>query len=541
MRHIYRHLRPRPLALVILLALTATPALADYDFEVDGIYYNITSSSDLTVEVTSNGSNSYGGTITIPEAVTYDDVTYSVTSIGERAFYYCTGLTSIEIPGSVTSIEDYAFMYCDGLTSVDIPNYVTTIGYSSFEHCANLTAVSLGESLTTIGEEAFYNCYSLASIEIPSSVTTIGRYAFCGCKSLVSVTIPDDVTSIGSSAFSSCTSLTQVTIGENVTAIPFGLFYGCAKLTSITIPASVTSIGEEAFCECAALASITIGEGVTSIDFSAFSGCTSLTSVNVDNDNSYYSSKDAVLYNKDFTTLVFCPAGLTSVTILEGVTSIGERAFEDCTNLTSVTIPNSVMSIEESAFEGCTSLTSITIPESVTSIGEEAFDDCSILTSINVDEDNSYYSSVDGVLYNKDVTVLIFWPAGLTSIIIPASVTSIELGAFNEGSGLTSLTSLNPEPPVCDTDAFEEINKGTCVLYVPEGSKEVYAAASQWSAFLNIVEIDVTGVESVTAAGQAEPAVPRRYGVDGVRIDKPRPGINIIRYSDGTTRKVYVK
>ena len=215
--------------LVAALMLCATPLFA-HDFEVDGIYYNFTSAEDKTVEVTYSGDsyyaveNEYSGSVTIPETVTYNDNTYSVTNIGERAFISCSSLTSVVIGNSVTSIGDLAFAYCSSLTSVVIPNSMTSIGDGAFYYCSGLTSVVIPNSVTSIGNAIFWACSSLTSVEIPNSVTSIGISAFYGCSSLTSVEIPNSVTSIGDDAF-----------------------HGCSSLTSVEIPNSVTSIGEAAF------------------------------------------------------------------------------------------------------------------------------------------------------------------------------------------------------------------------------------------------------------------------------------------------------
>ena len=210
----------------MLLTLVAVTASAQY-FEVDGIYYNILSEDDRTVEVTEN-PNDYAGDVVIPGEVTYDGSTYSVTTIGDYAFSDCYALTSVDMP-SVTTIGDVAFGYCSALTSVDMP------------------------SVTTIGAYAFYECSSLTSISMPS-VTTIGGYAFYNCNALTSVSMPSVVT-IGEDAFYTCSSLTSVSM-PSATTIGYGAFYYCFALTSIDIPASVSMIDDYAFAICSSLTSV---------------------------------------------------------------------------------------------------------------------------------------------------------------------------------------------------------------------------------------------------------------------------------------------
>ena len=215
------------------MGLLCCMSVSAHDFAVDGIYYNITSQADNTVAVTYRGdyvhaySNEYSGEVKIPESVTYNGNSYSVTSIGSYAFCYCSSLTSVEIPNSVTSIGDGAFYNCSRLTSVELPNSVTSIGVG-----------------------AFHGCSSLTSVEIPNSVTSIGYSAFSGCSSLTSVEIPNSVTSIDLAVFRNCSSLTSVEIPNSVTSIGGGAFENCSSLTSVEIPNSVTSIGSEAFRYC---------------------------------------------------------------------------------------------------------------------------------------------------------------------------------------------------------------------------------------------------------------------------------------------------
>ena len=484
----------------LLLAVAASVGTMFASTKIGDLYYNLDAATQTAI-VAKNSSAS--GEIIIPPSVEYNSVTYSVTSIGDNAFSYCRGLTSVTIPNSVTSIGSRAFFDCSGLTSVTIGNSVTSIGGYAFYNCSSLTSITIPNSVTSIGDWAFRNCSGLTSVTIPNSVTSIGDYAFYYCSGLTSVTIPNSVTTIGDyafddcigltspvynahvfafmptsysgaytipngiesiagGAFSYCSGLTSVTIGNSVTSIGSRAFFDCRGLTSVTIPNSVTSIGESAFYACSGLTSVTIPNSVTSIGGSAFAGCTGLTSINVASDNSNYCSVDGVLFNKDKTTLIQYPGGKQGAyTIPNSVTSIGSYAFRDCSGLTSVTIPNSVTSIGNWAFRECTGLTSVTIPNSVTSIGNYAFEGCSGLTSVTIP--NSVASIGDcaflgcrglaSVIVENGNTVYDSRDncnaiietatntliAGCKNTNIPSSVTSIGEQAFRHCTGLTSI------------------------------------------------------------------------------------------------------
>ena len=295
----------------------------------------------------------------IPSAI--DGV--AVTSIGECAFKNCSSLTSVTIPKSVTSIGDYAFFWCSSLTSVTIPKSVTSIGDYAFNYCSSLTSVTIPNSVTSIGEGAFFCCSSLTRVTIPNSVTSIGDYAFSYCSSLTAIYVAEGNTTY--------TSEDGVLFSKDKTML---YRYPAGKMENeYAIPESVTSIGDCAFSECSSLTSVTIPNSVKSIGPGAFY----LTAI--------YNAKDSwiddVLYIDNW--LIEAKNDIEGAYIIrEGTREIAAYAFYYCSSLTSVTIPDSMTGIGDYAFCDCSSLTSVTIPEGVTSIGEGAFSDCSSLTSV---------------------------------------------------------------------------------------------------------------------------------------------------------------
>ena len=299
-------------------------------------------------------------------------------------------------------------------------------------------------SVTSIGEGAFRNCSSLTSITIPNSVTSIGLQAFRNCSSLTSITIPNSVTSIGVEAFYDCSSLTTPVYNAHCFAYMPTSFKG-----AYVIPEGIKQIAGGAFWNCSSLTSITIPNSVTSIGDCAFSNCSSFVSMVVESGNTKYDSRDNCNAIIETATNILI-AGCQNTIIPNSVTSIGNRAFQDCSALTSITIPNSVTSIGETAFSNCSSLTSITIPNSVTSIGNYAFSSCSSLTSVTIPNSVtsigtgafSWCYSLTTPVYNAHCFA--YMPTSFKgAYVIPEGIKQIAGGAFEDCSSLTSVTIPN--------------------------------------------------------------------------------------------------
>ena len=524
---------------IVIAAMLAGQAWAQTTFTSNGLKYTVTDNVNKTVSVSIDENNARA-TVNIPSTISYGNEDYTVTSIadyafqgwtitsvvipntvisiGKNAFDECIALTSITIGNSVETIGDFAFISC-AMTSITIPNSVISIGDRAFLECTAMTTISIGSSVSSIGDLAFGNCSKLTAISvdsdntsfasengvlfnkdkttliccpsgktgsysIPNSVTAISRCGFNDCRVLTGVTIPDAVTAIGENAFENCRTMLTITIPKDVETLGYNAFRNCNNLiiacivakkpdgwnenwnpnsrpvvwgykplhyeitsdttvqvvqsndyktmTGVLIPETVeiegttykvTRIGENAFSFCENLKSLNIPKSVTEIGSDALWVCSGLKEINVYGDNKTFSSVDGVLFNKDKTELIRCPEKKSG----------------------SYTIPNTVTRLDEDAFRSCVSLTILNFPESVIDFGLNTLYECRGLTEINVDDNNTIFSSVDGVLFNKDKTELIYCPENRTdtSYTIPNTVTSIRSGAFDDCRNLTEINIPN--------------------------------------------------------------------------------------------------
>lgn len=423
---------------ILALLLTITTTCFAYDFEVDGIYYNILSEEKKIVEICcykNSVASNYSGDFVIPNNVEYGGGSYTVEVIGTYAFY-CSGITSISIPSSIKIINPGAFKNCQNLFSVEIPNSTEEIWEEAFYNCNRLKYISLPNSIKSIKKDAFGRCsnlfsvsinckyvgswfsnnYSLNTVLLGGNVEEIGNNAFSDCRTLTNVELSNAIKKIGANAFHYCFSLTSIELPENLEEIEDYAFSYCESLSSIKLPNKVSTIGCQAFAYCSALLSIEIPSHVTSIGQGAFVGCVSLESISLPN----------------------------------SLSSLGWSAFEGCTSLENVDIQE-ITSLEGSLFKNCTALTSVTLHEGLVSIGRSAFDGCS----------------------------------SLKRLIIPKSVKSIGYDAFKGCSNLT-LSILHENPIKLENEI------GAISLIVPKGSTVEYAKADYWKEADKIYALDGT-------------------------------------------------
>ncbi len=400
---------------------------------------------------------------------------------------YATDIRSISIDDGITYIGNYAFYNCENITEVILPESVTGLGTNVFSGCKSLKSVNLPETLEEIPTHLFYNCSALETVEIPDTVTKIGSGAFMSCIGLCELELPTGLEIIDEYAFFRCYELQNIDIPDGVHTIGANAFYQCTTLQSIELPESLTAITNDMLYNCTDLETIYIGSKVKSITTGAFASCDKLKSISVSEANESFSTDEyGALFDKDKTVIYLFPYSKTgayiipetvskiesrafasgmleSITVPDGVevikdetfilsynldelylpesvTEIGKKAMYGC-SLGKFEIPKSVVSIGEQAFYGCELLETVSISENVTFIGARALDQTG-LKEINVDENNKYYSSDNGVLYNKAKSSLIKFPVNYEAETYEILDTTVDIQsyAFNECSMLKSFT-----------------------------------------------------------------------------------------------------
>lgn len=513
---------------------------------------------------------------------------YTLVSIGENGFIGCRGLTSVMIPESVESMGYDAFSYCTSLESVSLPSTLKTVDGGAFSYCPLLSTINIPESLTVISDGLFAGS-GLTSIFIPATVSEIGENAFWQCNHLTEINVSEDnpvYASVDGVLYNKdVTSLLSCPGGKSSLVVPDGVetivsyaLGGNSGITSITLSSSVKTIEEFAFERATGLTSLSFGSAVIkSIGNYAFSGCTSLTSLSLP--TSLTSIGNCVFDG--------CTS-LTSVNFPTSLTSIGNYVFSGCTSLVNVDL-GEVQSIGKSCFNNCTALKEITIPASVQSIATPIFDGCQSLKTINVEEESETYASLDGVLFNKDITALLEFPRGRNDLSIPASVVEIGpgavsgvslpaspalsenikavgAGAFKNCTGFDTLTipryieSMGedafdcpdvtsvyynmPEAKSLPVNPFGDIMPAQSTLYPPKAVAKYLRSYSPWNKFKKILAYEFEdGVEDVAA--DFDSSLPYMiFDIAGrfiaTEINALPAGVFIVRQGD-TARKIIVK
>ena len=313
------------------------------------LYYTITSSTapyTVTVDAPENGYGSdMTGTLSIPASVSYQGVDYTVTAIGNSAFYRCRSLNEVTFPNTVKTIGEYSFYQCSSVSSITLPNTMDSIYGHAFYKCSSLSELTLPSDINFIGDYAFAHCTAIqGNLVIPNTVTTLGESAFFHCSSLTGLTLSNAITVIEDHLFTDCTNLAgALTIPEGVTSIGVEAFYGCSNITRVLLPSTLTYIHTGAFEGCAAMTgTLSIPDAVTDIDEMAFNGCHHLTGIRLGN----------------------------------SLTRIGYATFCGCRSIVRLDIPANVTTIERFAFAECERLTWITFPRALTSLGDAVFTQC---------------------------------------------------------------------------------------------------------------------------------------------------------------------
>ena len=480
-----------------LLALMAcTLTFAATTVQIGDLYYSLgtTTAQVIKDQTTNNSVYSTYTSVTIPASVTYEDYTYPVTSIGTSAFEALTNLQSVTLPSTITTIYTDAFYGCTKLGSINLPEGLTTINQRAFYNC-NLTSITVPSTVTTIGSGAFkgnpttsvtwlpktcsvgsdsnapfYNEYSkITSFILGDSVQEIPSYLCKHMSKLDTVVLPPSVRLLGQNAFQYCTSLKSINLPVTQKTLPVSFLEGCTALESITLPATLTTISTDVFYGCTNLANVNLHEGLTTIGQRAFYNC-KLTDVTVP---STVTSIGSAAFKSNPTT---------SVTWLPKTCSIGTDSnapfYNEYSKITSFTFGDSVEVIPAYLCKYMNKLDTIIIPQTVTSIGQSAFMYCTNLKAFE------FPKGIKTV-----ATSVLEGCTALQSVVIPSSVTTINQDAFYNCSGLQAIYNYAFTPQTITARAVYNVNKSTCILYVPMDYIDLYQEATVWKDFLNIVGV----------------------------------------------------
>ncbi len=478
------------LSVITVVSLFCTVPAAAYVYE-NMLHYSLSNGEIIITDCEQTAS----GKVEIPSEIDG----YPVTGIGTDAFYHCSAITEVIIPNSVTRIGQGIFADCTSLTAVTFPESITAIEDYTFYRCSSLTSFTIPTCVNRIGNMAFAYCYSLSELVIPDSVTEIGENAFYRCEALKEIVIPDSVETIGIGSFEQCTALTDVTLPNGITGISAEMFLNCESLSKITLPERVMGIGANAFDGCSALTEINIPSAVSIIGARAFEDCSSLSSVHIKDVGAWCEIEFTDMYANplhDEATLYINGEVPEIILVPDGVTKIGNYAFQGQRNLLQVTLPEGVTKIGDGAFAWCDSLIKINLPDSLTTIGTAAFTGCRSLISVVIPE------GVEKLEYNTFCEC-----NSLIEVTIPKSMKFIGQWAFGYCHSLDKV-HIKDLAAWCEIEFISNPLQHAGKLYIdgtlqeriviPEGVTKINS-----SAFYNCRMNEITIPASVTEIGES--------------------------------------
>lgn len=478
-------------------------------FDMDGISYRVTAVgetnevaltykrvegtvSDTRIEAANLAG--WKGVVTVAPVVSYQNISFKVTSMTENTFRGAKELTEVTLPEGITEIPQYSFDECEALVKVVLPSTVSSLGMYSFSNCTSLVSMQLPEGLKTIGDRAFFYSEALESINLPASLTELGASAFSYCTGLKSIDLPQTIEKIGSNAFQNCRSLTEVKIPASLTEIPQSMFSSCAGLTSVTIPSTVTAIGSSAFQSCSSLTEITLPAALTELGSSTFQGCSSLTEVAIP--AGVTTLPMSLFYN--------C-SSLRKVTMNPDAVFGGTQVFRSCRSLETlayygdddipaagtIKLGANMTTLPNYTFNGCVAMKSIILPAGLTAVSQYSLADNG-LTAIDLP---------DGV---KTIQGWAFRNPAFSELVIPASVTTMSQNYICQNATEMTIYMCNPTP--ISIGSYTMSLKGSSGPYakvvVPTATADAYmSTGNNWKKSeitapeIAGVEVAVTGVE----------------------------------------------
>ena len=385
---------------------------------------------------------SFSGILTIPQTILIEGESYTVVGIDDMAFMGCAKLTSVTFPSTLKTIGEGVFYGCSRLTSVELPAQTVSIGNEAFGDCPLLATLSLGEGLKSIGRSAFENCIALTGVSMPADMESIGALAFKGCTKLASAALGSSLTLLGDSAFYGCSALQSVELPVTVSSVGTRTFAGCSALNAVGL-GNVSAIGEAAFNGCSALTEIAIPNGVETLGNYAFYGCSALATVTLGTQERSSSSL------KTIGDYAFAETAVKSVVLPDGVSTLGNYAFNKCASLATVSLGNSLTAIGEYAFSDCEKLESVTFGSALETIGERAFFKVKISSlvlpaTVRTIGDWAFYNNpLTTITFNDGLQSIgsrAFYGVSVQTLNIPNSVTELGSYAFSGCKSLETVT-----------------------------------------------------------------------------------------------------